>query len=152
MIEELEDYNYLPDKQTIDKMKYFMDPYNTIRGFSKHMSFADDHSGENKPWDSISRYILYQKEGILKKYANPVYVPIEDAISSPTEVCEEIKQEPKAKKASLLWKELKKQMKNRSNFKHFSRLSNRDDIDNASVTLIKNMMKPLFNILMQYSH
>ena len=82
LIKNLERYNYLPDPQTIDKMKYYLGPYNEIKGFRKYMELSPSAPPEDSdPWDKVSRYILYNKEGILKKYTNPVYMPLKDVES-----------------------------------------------------------------------
>jgi len=79
LIKNLERYNYLPDSQTIDKMKYYLGPYNEIKGFRKYMELSPCVTKDDSAlWDKVSRYILYNKEGMIKKYTNPVYMPLKD--------------------------------------------------------------------------
>jgi hypothetical protein len=45
LINELEDYVPIPNKDIIDKIDYFMTPYNREIIFNKHMSFDEYEHG-----------------------------------------------------------------------------------------------------------
>ena len=46
LINALEDYMPIPNKEIIDKIDYFMTPYNRELIFNKHMSFDEKDEGE----------------------------------------------------------------------------------------------------------
>ena len=79
IIRKLENYNYAPEGQTLEKMKYYYGSVNPIRGFRKFMELSPIPLKDAEPtWSRVSRYIVFNKEGILKKYSNPVYIPLKD--------------------------------------------------------------------------
>jgi hypothetical protein len=72
----------------ISKLKYYFGPYNQVKGFRKFMELPKgsnciDLKTSNELWENVSSYILYDKEGILKKlpfqldkYTIPAYPPL----------------------------------------------------------------------------
>jgi hypothetical protein len=55
LIQELENYDYLPNPKTITKLKYYFEPYNQIKGFRKYMQLSGESRDEDKDlWESVS--------------------------------------------------------------------------------------------------
>lgn len=77
----------------ISKLKYYFGPYNQVKGFRKFMELPKGYDSidlktSNQLWENVSSYILYDKEGVLKKlpfrlekYTIPAYpslIPMEN--------------------------------------------------------------------------
>ena len=72
ILQSLNDYSYVPDEDIIAKLKYYYGPYNQVKGFRKYMDLpkgygANDLKESKELWENISNYILYDKEGTLRK-------------------------------------------------------------------------------------